>query len=52
MGDGDIVGCIAESVERGMFPSLTTIRCRMFDYGGPFLFKLLKADISVEQKNN
>ena len=42
------IGCIVDSVERGMFPSLTTVRCPPLDYGRPFFFKLLKANISVE----
>ena len=40
--------CVADGVERGMFPSLTTVRCNLFCYGRPFFFKLLKANISVE----
>ena len=40
--------CIADGVERGMFPVLATVRCQPFDYGRPFFFKLLKANISVE----
>ena len=44
----NIACCIADGVERGMFPSLTTVRCNLFCYGRPFFFKLLKANISVE----
>ena len=44
---GTITSCIADGVERGMFPSLTTLRWLLSDYGKPF-FKLLKANISVE----
>ena len=44
----DCADLIADGVERGMFPSLTTLRCIVFDYGKPFFFKLLKANISVE----
>ena len=44
----DFANCIADNVEQGMFPSLTTFRCGSFHYGKPFFFKLLKANISVE----
>ena len=44
----DLADCIADGVERGMFPSLTTVRCRSFDYKRSLFFKLLKANISVE----
>ena len=43
-----IANCIADGVERGMFPALKTIRCGSFDYGRQIIFKLLKANISVE----
>ena len=45
----DIVGCITDGVERGMFPALTTLRCRVFAFWTPSFFKLLKANISVER---
>ena len=45
---GDLADCIADGVERGMFPSLKTVKCFSFDYGKPFFFKLLKANIFVE----
>ena len=42
----DLADCIADGVERGMFPSLTTVKC-IFSYSErPFFFKLLKANIS------
>ena len=44
----DFAHCIADGVERGMFPSLTTVRCKDFNYRKPFFFKFLKANISVE----
>ena len=47
--DEDIAGCIADGVEQEMFPSLTALKCRLFDYEKPFFFKLLKANISVER---
>ena len=46
----DFAHCIADGVERGMFPSLTTVRCKDFNYRKPFIFKLLKANISVEYR--
>ena len=44
----DCADCVADGVERGMFPSLTTVRYYSRGYGRPFFFKLLKANISVE----
>ena len=47
--DDDSPRCIADGVEQGMFPSLTTVRySRIGSYKNPFFFKLLKANISVE----
>ena len=47
--DDDSPRCIADGVEQGMFPSLTTVRhSRIGYYKNPFFFKLLKANISVE----
>ena len=45
--DNQISALVANGVERGMFPALTTVRCRMFDYRKPFLFKLFKSNVSV-----
>ena len=39
--------CITDGAERGMFPSLTTLKYRSYKHSGP-LFKMLKANISVE----
>ena len=44
----DLAGCLADGVERGMFPALTTVRYDSDHYGRQFIFKLLKANISVE----
>ena len=41
-------GCIADGVERGMFPSLTTMKCAANDDVELFIFKLLQANICVE----
>ena len=49
VGDEDIAGCIADGVERGMFPALRIVRCRSFDYERQFFFKLLKANISIQR---
>ena len=46
--DEHIASCIADGVERGMFRSLTTIRCDRFDQFRPFILKFLKANICVE----
>ena len=46
--DDDSACCIADGVEQGMFPSLTTLRYSRKGYKNPFFFKLLKANISVE----
>ena len=46
--DDDSARCIADGVEQGMFPSLTTLRYSRKGYKNPFFFKLLKANISVE----
>ena len=44
----DCADLIADGVERGMIPSLTTVKC-IFSYSErPFFFKLLKANIFVE----
>ena len=48
VNDTDIVGCIADGIERGMFPALTTVRYDSVHLGRLFFFKLLKANISVE----
>ena len=45
----NLTDCIADGVERGMFPSLTTAKCMFVDFGKPFFFKLLKANIFVEE---
>ena len=41
----DVVRCIVEGVERGMFPALTTVRGEV---PIPLEFKLLRANVSVE----
>ena len=46
----DTVRCIAEGVERGMFPSLTTVRAEEYlRLPIPLQFKLFRANISVER---
>ena len=47
VGGEGIADSIADGVERGMFPSLTALKCKLFDYGRPFVLKLLKANVSV-----
>ena len=47
-GDKGPAGCIADGVERGMFPSLTTMKCAAKDDVELFIFKLLQANICVE----
>ena len=45
LSDEDIL-YIADGIERGMFPDLTTVRCYEFDFERtPIVLKLLKANI-------
>ena len=48
MKNDNILCCIADGVERGMFPCLTTLRSK-FNEGNSFLHKLLKANIYPER---